>query len=56
MIGSPDGAGVGTVFGDIDPAYDDCSDNSHTTSSPIAEMAETNVGDLLTNAGVSWTV
>ena len=29
-------AGLGTIFGDPDPAYDNCSDASHTTTSPVA--------------------
>ena len=26
--------GLGTIYGDIDPAYDDCSDSSHTIHQP----------------------
>src|SRR3984957_1198538 len=46
-IGSPDESKVGTVYGDLDPAFDDCSNNSHTSTSPVAEMTGKNVGDLL---------
>ncbi|MGQ4516949.1 alkaline phosphatase family protein [Streptomyces sp. DW26H14] len=54
-VGSPDPkTGVGTVFGDSDPAYDDCSDNNHTASSPLTAVRGKNVGDLLNAKGVSW--
>jgi phospholipase C len=53
-IGSPDGQGVGTVYADPDPAFDDCSDGSHTSTSPVAEMTGKNVGDLLNTAKVTW--
>jgi len=39
----------GVVYGDPDPLYDDCSD----AASHVA-LDGTNVGDLLTGAGVSW--
>ena len=26
--------GLGTIYGDIDPSYDECSDNSHTSHQP----------------------
>jgi phospholipase C len=38
----------GTVIGDADPRYDDCS------SGPTIKMTGTNVGDLLNAANVSW--
>ena len=53
-IGSPDEAGVGTVYSDLDPAFDDCSNGSHTSSSPVGEMTGKNVGDLLNAAKVTW--
>ena len=28
-------SGLGTIYGDLDPAYDDCSDASHTTTNPV---------------------
>src|SRR5579864_6303373 len=34
-VGSVNAKGVGTLFGDGDPAYDDCSDNNHTSTSPV---------------------
>ncbi len=53
-------AGLGTIYGDLDPAYDDCSDNSHTPSSPTAKLnplgvaTGKNVGDLLNARRVTW--
>ena len=38
----------GTVIGDPDPEFDDCS------STPVIRMTGTNVGDLLNSAGVTW--
>jgi len=38
----------GTVIGDPDPELDDCSEP------PVIRLTGTNVGDLLSRAGVSW--
>jgi phospholipase C len=46
--------GVGTVIGDPDPAYDDCSDNNHTATDNLVAMQGTNVGDLLNQQHVTW--
>ena len=46
--------GLGTIYGDLDPAYDDCSDSSHTTSSPVGVMTGRNIGNLLTARHVTW--
>jgi phospholipase C len=51
---SPDSKGVGTVVGDPDPAYDDCSDNNHTSKNALLQMSGKNVGDLLNDKGVTW--
>jgi phospholipase C len=51
---SPNGAGVGTDIGDFDPAWDDCSDNNHVSTSNLGAMEGTNVGDLLNRQGVTW--
>jgi phospholipase C len=51
---SPNGAGVGTVINDPDPAWDDCSDTNHTSSNALGEMQGQNIGDLLNQHGVSW--
>ena len=48
------GGGLGTIFGDLDPAYDDCSDGSHATTSPLGVATGKNVGDLLNARGLSW--
>jgi phospholipase C len=47
-------AGLGTIYGDLDPAYDDCSDSSHTTTSPVGVMTGQNIGNLLNAANVTW--
>src|SRR3954447_11109087 len=39
----------GTVFGDPDPAYDDCAD-----AAVKAQLTGRNIGDLLSDAGISW--
>jgi phospholipase C len=46
--------GLGTVYGDPDPAFDDCSDASHTSTSPLAVATGKNIGDLLNARNVSW--
>jgi phospholipase C len=46
--------GLGTIYGDLDPAYDQCSDSSHTSTSPVGVMTGKNIGDLLNARGVSW--
>ncbi|SEG74928.1 phospholipase C [Actinacidiphila yanglinensis] len=51
---SPDAKGVGTVANDPDPAYDDCADNSHTSTNALGEMTGKNVGDLLNSKNVTW--
>ncbi|WP_435172085.1 alkaline phosphatase family protein [Actinacidiphila sp. bgisy145] len=51
---SPNAKGVGTVANDPDPAYDDCSDNSHTSTNALASMTGKNVGDLLNAKNVTW--
>jgi len=51
---SPNAKGVGTVINDPDPAYDDCSDSSHTSTSNLASMQGKNIGDLLNAKNVTW--
>jgi phospholipase C len=46
--------GLGTIFGDLDPAYDDCSDASHTSTNPVGVMTGRNIGDLLNRRHVTW--
>ena len=47
-------AGLGTIYGDLDPAYDDCSDASHTSTNPVGVMTGQNIGDLLNTKNISW--
>ena len=54
IVQSPNAEGVGTIDGDTDPAYDDCSDSDHTSTSALAEMTGQNIGDLLNAKDVSW--
>jgi phospholipase C len=54
VVASPDSNGVGTVINDPDPAYDDCSDNNHTSKNNLAAASGPNVGDLLNKRGVTW--
>ena len=53
-IGTPNAQGVGTVFNDPDPAYDDCSDSNHTSSNNLAAMQGKNIGDELNEKGITW--
>jgi len=40
----------GTMFSDVDPTYDDCSNPKYTT----ATMSGQNIGDLLNAKGITW--
>ena len=53
-VASPDANGVGTVINDPDPAFDDCSDKNHTSTSALGVMTGKNVGDLLNARHVTW--
>jgi phospholipase C len=53
-VSPPNSKGLGTIFGDLDPAFDDCSDASHTATSPVGVMTGKNVGDLLNERHVTW--
>jgi phospholipase C len=44
----------GTVYGDIDPYYDECSDSNHTSSNPEGVMTGENIGDLLNAKHITW--
>ncbi|HTX82234.1 MAG TPA: alkaline phosphatase family protein [Streptosporangiaceae bacterium] len=46
--------GTGTIYGDIDPFYDECSDTNHTGTSPEGVLTGENIGDLLNAAHVTW--
>jgi phospholipase C len=47
-------AGLGSVYGDPDPAFDGCSDSSHASTNPLAVATGRNIGDMLNAKGVSW--
>ena len=47
-------AGLGTIYGDLDPAYDDCSDSNHTTSNDLGVATGQNIGDLLNARHITW--
>jgi phospholipase C len=44
----------GTIYGDIDPHFDQCSDASHTDSNPEGVMTGQNIGNLLNAKHVTW--
>jgi phospholipase C len=54
VIGSPNSKGMGTLYTDADPAYDDCSDSNHTNDDPVIQMQGRNVGNLLDDKNVTW--
>ena len=47
-------SGLGTLYGDEDPYYDDCSDSNHATDGALAALTGENIGDLLNAKNVSW--
>ena len=53
-VSSLNSSGLGTIYGDLDPAYDNCSDGSHVATSPVGVMTGQNVGDLLNAKQVTW--
>jgi len=53
-VGSTNAQGVGTIYGDIDPAFDDCADSSHTSTNPLGVMTGQNIGDLLNKRHITW--
>jgi phospholipase C len=53
-VGSVGKNGVGTIYGDLDPAYDDCSDSSHTATDPVGVMTGKNIGNLLNERHITW--
>jgi phospholipase C len=46
--------GTGTIYGDIDPYYDQCSDTNHTSTSAEGVLTGQNIGDLLNDKDVTW--
>jgi phospholipase C len=53
-VSALNGAGLGTIYGDLDPAYDDCSDASHTSTNPVGVSTGQNIGDLLNAKHITW--
>jgi phospholipase C len=53
-VSAPNSAGLGTTFGDLDPAFDNCSDASHTSSNPVGVTTGKNIGDLLNAKDITW--
>jgi phospholipase C len=54
FIGDASTKGVGNMYGDDDPEYDDCSDSNHTGTGDLAALQGKNVGDLLDSKAVTW--
>jgi phospholipase C len=54
FVKAQDANGIGTLPGDTDPAYDDCSDSNHTSTNDLAKMTGKNIGDLLNQDSVTW--
>jgi phospholipase C len=49
--------GLGTIYDDLDPAYDDCSNDSHASSEasfPLGVSTAPNIGNLLNAEGITW--
>jgi phospholipase C len=46
--------GTGTIYGDLDPYYDQCSDSNHTSANPEGVLTGENIGDLLNAKNVTW--
>ena len=46
--------GLGTIYGDLDPAYDDCSNGSHAVNFPLGVTTGKNIGDLLNARKITW--
>jgi phospholipase C len=44
----------GSMNGDVDPYYDECSDTNHTTTGALGVMSGENIGNLLNAQHVTW--
>jgi phospholipase C len=56
-VSALNGNGLGTIYGDLDPAYDDCSNDSHASSEnsfPLGVSTGPDIGSLLSAKGVTW--
>ncbi|HVV21167.1 MAG TPA: alkaline phosphatase family protein [Pseudonocardiaceae bacterium] len=54
FIADPSTKGVGVMYSDDDPAYDDCSDGNHTSTGDLAALEGKNIGDLLNSKNITW--
>ncbi|ATL67938.1 phospholipase C [Nocardia terpenica] len=54
LVAAPGPDGVGSIIDDADPAYDDCSDKSHTTTDNLVSMTGRTIGDALGDKNISW--
>ncbi|WP_051192732.1 phospholipase C [Nocardia jiangxiensis] len=54
LVAAPDAQGIGSDIDDADPAYDDCSNKSHTTTDNLMAMNAKNIGDALNDKNISW--
>jgi phospholipase C len=49
--------GLGTIYSDLDPAYDDCSNDSHASDEnayPLGVSTGPNIGNLLNARNITW--
>jgi phospholipase C len=46
--------GLGTMYSDIDPYFDQCSDGNHASTGALGELTGENIGDLLNSKHVTW--
>jgi phospholipase C len=44
----------GSVYGDLDPYYDQCSDGNRTSTNPEGVLTGQNIGDLLNAKHITW--
>jgi phospholipase C len=50
----PGAVNGGSMNGDVDPYYDECSDTSRATTGALGVMSGQNIGDLLNASHVTW--
>jgi phospholipase C len=50
QVGSQNSSDTGTVYGDPDPYYDNCSNHAN----PTVKLSGQNIGDLLNANGITW--
>ncbi len=54
FVADPSTQGVGVLYSDDDPAYDDCSNGDHTSTGDLAALRGQNIGDLLNAKDITW--